>query len=318
MKFLFSSLIFFFLFSFSLKLQGQGNGRVFNKENKTLFFIREGAILDSNRNDLLLVRGNIFYRGRKEKRDSIAFLFKNKGVFKNKLSYLFAPDLQKSIYTFNKGRIYAGKGINIHNFLLEIRPEDGGKYRFLTGEEEEEVATALGNLSESELAALAVLLLDLPEIQERTGPLITDEQLIPSQGIIGILKPAWRNDDRSEWTWDGRIMKPGWGDRPEDEWVFNGESIVPYWDIREDQEWSWDGQILKPAWGEFPDHTYIYDGYTLKPYWDEESTERVWIIDGDKVRPKWINDPNMEYIIEGKFPVPLIALIVLGYADRPR
>ncbi len=296
--------------------RSQGDGRVFNRDHETLFQIERGQLVDSAK-IRFTIKGNVIFSGTSSDRDSIAYMLKTRGIFSRKISYLYYPDAAKVKYSISRGVIYYGRGLNSYNQVLKIVKEGEKNYRFYAGKEWEEVALALGNFSEAELMAIAISLLKIPSVSEIAGPLITEEQLIPAQGIIGVIKAAWRNDAYSEWTWDGRMLRPRWGNRPEDEWIFNGNSIVPYWGIEGESEWTWDGRVLKPAWGEFPDHTYTFDGYTLKPRWDD-NPDRVWIIDGDRVRPKWINDPDMEFIIEGKVPVPLIALVVLGYADRPR
>ncbi len=305
-----------FAFLAQFPLRAQGDGRVFNRGRETLFQLEQGQVADSGK-IRFTIKGNVIFNGNSSDRDSIAYMLKTRGIFSRKISYLYYPDADRVKYSISRGVVYYGRGLNSYNQLLKIVKEGEKNYRFYAGEEWQEVALALGDFSEAELMAVAVSLLKLPDVSEIAGPLITEEQLIPSEGILGVIKPAWRNDINSEWTWDGRMLRPRWGARPEDEWIFNGKNIVPYWGIEGEGEWSWDGQVLKPARGEFPDHTYIFDGYTLKPRWDD-NPDRVWIIDGDRARPKWINDPAMEYIIEGKVPIPLIALVVLGYADRPR
>lgn len=311
-------LLLFLTFAFLMQVpcRSQGDGRVFNRDGETLFQIERGQLVDSGK-IRFTIKGNIIFSGKSTDRDSIACMLKSKGIFSRKISYLFSPDAARVKYSISRGIVYYGRGLNAYNRLLKIEKEGEKNYRFYAGEEWQEVALALGDFSEAELIAIAISLLKIPAVSEIAGPPVTEEQLIPAQGIIGVIKPAWRNDVRSEWTWDGRMLRPRWSNRPEDEWIFNGRSIVPYWGMEGESEWTWDGQVLKPSRGEFPDHTYTFDGYTLKPRWDD-NPDRVWIIDGDRARPKWINDPAMEYIIEGKVPVPLIALVVLGYADRPR
>jgi hypothetical protein len=40
------------------------------------------------------------------------------------------------------------------------------------------------------------------------------------------------------------------------------------------------------------------------------------VIEDDLARPKWDNNPAREYRIEGEVPIPVIAIVVLGFADR--
>lgn len=307
--------IFSLLLTFSSISQAQEGGRFFDTQHNTVLSLNEGKVLNSAGEVMFSIQGNIIFKGESTKREDILYLYKANDFFSNKTSYIYDRDMKNIQYSLRAGKIFYGSEMYDSRLLLTIKKQGKKRYEIFAGEAQEKVGYGIGDMDEIGLVAIVLGYLEQEEVKQIVGDIADKNELIPREGILGIIKPAWESNFYREWSWNGRVLEPRWGNRPEDEWVFDGDKIKPYWGANVNGGWSWDGQVLRPLWSQDTDYTYIYDGYTLRPYWDDD-VQNTWIIDGDIARPKWINDPKMEYQIEGEVPIPVIAIVILGFADR--
>lgn len=307
-------LIYFLAGILSLPLEAQRGGRFFNSDHEGIFGVHQQKVLDSAGNVMFSAKGKIIFKGNSTDNADILFLLKTKDIFSRKVSYLYDRKMDDVQYSLRQGNLFAGSEVQKDRLILSVTKEDG-RYTFRAGPKQKKVGYGLGEISEIELVGVMLAFTQRPEVQNEVPEIADRKELIPKEGIVGIIKPAWETNFYREWSWNGRKLEPRWGHRPEDEWIFDGKELRPYWGANVNFGFTWDGEVLRPTWGDDPDYTFHYDGYTLKPYWSDDP-EHSWVIDDDVVRPKWDNNPDREYQIEGEVPVPAIAIVVLGIADR--
>ncbi len=296
--------------------QGQENW-VIQYRGRNIFHFQNNQMSDSSGQILFTTKANLIFSGASKQSEDILYLVRSDDILSRETGNVYSPDMREVFYTMKKGRFYLGEEFNRERLLFTIK----GNSHYILGVFDGQADTLLAKISGNEwsntglVAGLIALNLyfGMDEKVVAAKPNIRD--YADEGNIIGSIRPAWYDDYQSEWSWDGHVLKPAWGNRPEDEWTFDGKSLRPYWDYNINQEWKWDGQFFKPAWNQNTDMIFEWDGQLLHPYW-EFRMEDEWIIEDGRARAKWSADSNHEWIIEGDMPIPVIALVILGFADR--
>lgn len=315
----------FFILSFWLLIFGiisigdtfsQAGARIFDNEGKAIFTVDEGKISDTSGNYLYNARGNIIFRGNSLQNEDIVYLLKSSDLFSKESGYIYNPTTTKVIFSIKKGKFYFGEGRYHENLAFYFEQKSEKQIEMFSGKTNEKIGVIFGGpLQNSELAITFLSCLHYFGIDTLFSPSIDIDSYLFDTKLQGVMHLTWSNGFYSEWIWDGRLLRPKWGNRPEDEWIFDGKYLRPYWGTAVQEEWVWENNILKPSWQEIPELTFIWDGSSIKPYWDYKN-EQDWVLNESSARPKWNNDYRLEWTIEGDFPIPLVALIVLGLADR--
>lgn len=311
-KVVFASLLLFL----PIGIIAQGTARMFDNNNQTVYFLRNGTVEDSIGRVIYTISGNTVFHGDSRERNRIAYLIKSRDVFAREIGYIYAPDGTEVLFTIHKGRFFYRTGRFQDQLLLTMDNNFARQVVMKDGKSGEKTATAIGtNLTNTDLVALFLAWADQAPIQEtiRQKQHVQEEAL--NQNVKGIIKLNHANRWYHEWEWDGRVLKPRWGARPEDEWIFDGEIFRPYWGRHITEEWKWDGTELKPFWEDIPALTFTWDGHSIKPMWDYRE-EDDWIITDSLAYPRWNRHIKFEWRIEGEVPIPVIAMVILGFADR--
>ncbi len=312
-RYLFFLLIVVFLMPLA---HGQENW-VIQYKGHNIFHVQNHQISDSAGQVLYSIRANLIFSGASNKSEDMLYLVRSEDMLSRETGIVYSPDMRSVFYTTKKGRFYLGDEFDRNRLLFSLK----GNSHFILGVFDGQADTLLAKISGKEWSNTA-LVAGLIALNLYFG---MDEKVVAAKpdirdyadegNIIGSIRPAWHDDYQNEWAWDGHVLKPSWSERPEDEWTFDGKSIRPYWSYDINQEWKWDGQFLKPAWNQNTDLIYEWDGTLLHPYWEFRMDDE-WVIENGRARPKWSTDSSREWIIEGDIPLPLIALVILGYADR--
>jgi len=286
-------------------------------DGSILLSVRDHLILDGQGRPMFNMRGNIIFFGNGQANEDMAYLVRGRNLFARETGIVYDPSMEQALFSMRKGRFYLGGDLDPNRLLFRVK--GNGEYIFgiFDGLTDSLLAEVEGRGWTNVNLVAALILLnnyyrqDSVVIAERP-----DISLYADEGeVIGMIRPAWRDDFLQEWTWNGHVLKPFWGNRPEDEWTFDGKYLRPYWGFDRMEEWAWDGEFLKPAWNNDPKFIYQWDGELLRPFWEYRQSEE-WVIEDGNARPKWSTDPNREWIIEGEVPLPVIALVILGFADR--
>jgi hypothetical protein len=204
--------------------------------------------------------------------------------------------------------------------MLSIKVRDDGVIIVRESIDNEIIGAIAGKrLTNAELIAALhqfVLHYDLDKkTNERLETYYDETAPVASNSEGSIIRLRWTNNPYMEWVWDGKILKPRWGMRQEDEWEFDGKYLKPVWGYAAQSEWSWDGSILKKFWSNDTKDQWIWDGQMLRPYWESDS-KKEWSFDGEIFKPYWHSDPQREWEVIGEIPIPVIAIVVFGVADR--
>lgn len=314
--FLYLKVLFYLAFGLAItSVFGQGSARFYTPDDQLLFTLQNTRVADSNGTVLFTVANNIVFQGDSRDNEDMAYLLESTDLTGKRIGYIYKSD-RELLYSFRKGRFYLGDNLNAQNHFLNIKiipdkrvnlenPQNGELMGYGTG----------GNWSNAELLAIFLAYVERGYVGELVKQRMEVANQVKEDGIKGLIYKEFAPGFYHEWEWDGRILKPRYGNRPEDEWIFDGTYLRPYWGIGPRSEWVWDGQILKPYWQQIQELTFMWDGYSLRPYWDYRK-EDEWIIEGDLARPKWNIDHRLEWRIKGEIPIPVIALVILGFADR--
>lgn len=305
------------LWLLAVVVYGQGKGRVVDAAGNTLFSLDDNRVVNARNEVLFTISGNILFYGNSLSKDSIAYLVRTRDVFGKKLGYIYGSSTSDILFSVSRGQFFAGTGRFADQLLLEMHTTNQRQVVFIDGQTDDTIGTCIGQgLSAQEWSALFLTWMEggMPGERKRVEEGL--EQQARSRGqVIGRMKLSVDSGFYFEWIWDGQRMKPRYGNRPEDDWIFDGRYIRPYWGLARQEEWEWDGQYLKPSLQDVPELTFIWDGTSIRPFWDYRQ-DLDWIIEGNIAYPKWDRTFEREWEIEGEFPVPLVALIVLGIADR--
>lgn len=299
-------------------LYGQESARIFDMDDNLLFSYSNDQILSSSNEVLFTLSGNIVFYGDSRDKDDFAYLIRETDVFDKKLGYIYEGTGAEVLFSVHKGKFFQGTGRFNDQLLLTMDNSQGGMRVLMVDAMENDTIgySIAGSISAQAWCAIFLTWMESGKVGERLRlEQELEEQARTGDDIIGRVKLEWDSGFYYEWEWDGKRLRPRWGNRPEDEWVFDGETLMPYWGNALQDEWNWDGQYLKPAWGEVPELTFIWDSTSFRPFW-EYREDMDWIIDENLAYPKWDRSYEREWTIEGTIPIPIVAIVVLGIADR--
>ena len=290
--------------------------------------LRDGKIYGGPDQVVNSILGNTFYDGESTDREDILYLIGVTEPFGKKDQFVYFEDGRQIAFTMARGVLYLGEVFDpeLEKLLIVLPPEENF-YQIRSGLDNAYLGTIASNdpLRPAELFACLhqyVLHYNLDrQINDRIAALYPDTQFpmdgdsLNTRPLSGRMRPYMDSNPYYEWEWDGKTLKPVWGIRSEDEWSFDGQYIRPLYGLVSRQEWVWDGSMLKPYWAPEPGNQWLWDQNILRRFWNGNPDEE-WKINDGMVSPHWNPDPSRTWIVEGNFPLPLIALIVLGVADR--
>jgi len=269
--------------------------------------------------------GNTLYEGNSTAREAMVYLVGILDPFGKKDQYVYFSDGTEIAFTMGRGLLYFGELSDPDlETLLRVVPLEQGFWEIRSGINDQ----SLGVLAvEGELRAAEwftclhqyVLHYNLDrQVNARIAALypgIGTGTGADSMPVGGRMRLYLDGNPYYEWEFDGKILKPVWGIRSDDEWSYDGQYIRPVFGLVSRQEWVWDGRMLKPYWSPEPANQWIWDNGILRRFWNNNPDEE-WRLQDGLVGPHWSQDPTRTWVVEGNFPLPLVALIVLGIADR--
>lgn len=272
--------------------------------------------------------GNTVYQGESTAREDMVYLVAVQEPFGKKDQYIYFQDGQQEAFTISKGVLYLGNKFNedLEKLIVFSPPYDNTYYDLYSGLDNAYLGTiaATEQLRPAELFLCLhqyVLHYDLDRLVNARIQTLYPGTTSPGDSLTaqvnqGRMRPYMDTNPYYEWEWDGKTLKPVWGIRSEDEWSFDGQYIRPLFGLVSRQEWIWDGTTLKPYWNPDPGMQWIWDRGILRRFWNGLPEEEWKITEDGMVSPHWSYDPTRSWVIEGQFPLPLVALIILGVADR--
>jgi hypothetical protein len=315
----------------------------FVDSNSIIGRISEGQVFIGPGEAAYFVLGNTLYEGPKPDRDRILFLMGTTELFPKRPELVFFANGEDVAYSWRKGRLSLGRPSEYEELeiMLEVRdlsdkdvkkPGDRRRYGIYDWADGAWLGTVASPypIRPAELIAclhLYVLHYDLDRrVNDRLMAMtdmgasgespMGDSLAMDSMGVdsLGTDQPMggriylpYGGPD-FEWIWDGEYLKPAIGLRAEDEWRYDGRYITPVFGNTREQ-WQWDETILKPAWSANPEMQWTWQNGTLRP-------NQEWRYVDGRVRLTYNPDPRRTWEVEGDVPLPLIAMVVLGFANR--
>ena len=297
-------------------LKSQGVGKVFSAEGGVLLSLQDNQ-LTAGDSVVFSLRNNLIFNGDSYRNEDLLFLLKTDDVFSRENGYIYNNNKSKIIFSMKSGIFYLGNERRESTELIYVEKIDENTVNLINTTDDKVVAIFKGkDYQNTELVAsilaTAYGLGMVDSLRKKTDVTFYTQPT----GEKAIIKPFFNAPAYFEWEWDGRILRPRWGSRPEDEWIFDGKYLRPYWGTAAREEWVWDGKMLKPYWQHIPQLEFIYEDGHIYPFWEYRANDD-WVFEEDKIRPKWSHDLRKQWIIEGgPVPIPILAIIVLGIADR--
>ncbi|MBC8046998.1 MAG: hypothetical protein H7Y00_09405 [Fimbriimonadaceae bacterium] len=310
-----------FCFCLSAKTLAQQNDILLFIDSVTIIGRINGDKIFISENDIAYtIQGKIIYKGTEINSDNILLIADVRDVFSKKTGIVYQQDSKTVQYITQKSAIYLGDyPINTYyERLVFMEQKNDSLILLYNGIDESMIGFIEGkNVSSTQIVAAAYLYIKHYKLDEQVHAVaeqkLAEEETAVSQN--GVIKQKYGNNIYYEWVWDGKILKPAWGNRPEDEWKFDGKYLQPSWSLDPQSEWVWDGSILKPYWDNSSQNQWTWDGNILKPFWDS-NPDKMFILEETTMRPMWSYDTSHQWEIEGNIPLPVIALVVIGIADR--
>ena len=296
-------------------LKAQGVGKVFSAEGGVLLNLQDNR-LTAGDSVVFSLRNNLIFNGDSYRNEDLLFLLKTDDIFSRENGYVYNNNKSRIIFSMKSGQFYLGNDRRESTELIYVEKIDENTVNLINTDNEVVAIFKGKDYQNTELVAsilaTAYGLGMVDSLRKKTDVTFYTE---PTGGKA-IIKPFFNAPAYFEWEWDGRILRPRWGSRPEDEWIFDGKYLRPYWGTAAREEWVWDGKMLKPYWQHIPELEFIYEDGHIYPFW-EYRAEDDWVFEEDKIRPKWSHDLRKQWIVEGgPVPIPILAIIVLGIADR--
>lgn len=282
--------------------------------------INEGKVYTSESTIAYSVQGKIIYEGNIIDQKHIAYIVDVADFFSKKTGVVYQPDGKTVEYICQKSELFLGDyPINkLYERLLFMEKKSDSIIEVLHGIDEQKIGSIEGkNISTAELLAAAHLYIKHYQIDEDVSEIVAHKLDIEANQSPagGTIRPLYGNNFYQEWSWDGNTLKPTYGYRNEDEWTFNGKYFQPVWGMDPQSEWVWENNILKPSWNKDSENEWIWDENVLKPFWDS-NPDKMFLYEDGIVRPYWSFDQNAQWEVEGDLPLPVIAFVVLGIANR--
>lgn len=300
------------LFFQSCLLYGK-DGFVYLSGKQPLFYITDNEVYTGDKQQqLYTVKGNIFFTGGTDDRQSIFLLATTMNTAEEKLNYLYPKDSREPVLTYNNNTFSNGKRNEeeLASNLLVYCQKSGKWMAFYSGINDSllayytydslpafvNVITAYTLINKYNLAA---------ELQ-KTKPLAESPQ-------FSVIKPVWVNIIDNEWVWDGKILRLRWNNDPRFFWTFDGQIIKPLYNNNINFQYQWDGEYFKPLWRTSRNEEWVWDGRQIKPVWSTDWATQ-YVIENNIIKP-WSNvHSDREWRIDGSIPIPIIILIISGLA----
>lgn len=287
---------------------------IFSADSTLLFRIGDTQIRNEHDSVLYTINGNIIFEGDSRDRAHMLYLLRSTDFFSREVGLVHNPTMSETYFSLHRGRIHLGPDPTLEYLLLDVKKTDE---EVVVQDNRGDIRARwmMTNRSLGNATMLAVLIA-LVQHYGKDSLLLGTETAFRED--LAVIRPYW-NDvyhvGYHEWTWDGKTLRPRYGNRPEDEWTFDGRYLRPTWYREFGEEWEWHEDRLEPSWVADPELTHVWDGRTLRPLWGSD-LDREWLIEGGRAKPKWSTDFKQEWVIEGEVPVAIIAIVVLGIADR--
>lgn len=263
--------------------------------------------------------GNMIYSGDTATRTTSVFAVDAKDILGNKTGVVFQADGKTVQYIIMKSSVYLGDHPvdKDNDILLTLQAQNDSILLVTHGWYPDSILGVIEGRFTSQVQIVAAMHLYIRHYA--LDDAVRAHLQVLAAGSLGaaggLIHPTYDRGPYFEWIWDGEVLKPYWGFRPEDEWTFDGKYLKPVWSADAQSEWVWDGQIMKPFWNQNVEQQWIWRDGQLKPFWDS-NPDLQWILEEGTMRPMWRFNTLEEWTISGDVPLPVIALVVLGYADR--
>jgi len=311
--------VFFGLIVFGcMPLFSQSNIFFFIDSSTIIGNLLNGQVYVSETEIAYTVQGNIIFKGDSKEKEQIFFTVDAKDIMSKKVGLVFQDDAKTVQYMTQNGNFFLGDHpMADYKRLLYFKQVNDSMYEVKSGIDTSLLGVIEGQFgSQAELVAAAHLYIThyhldiaVKDIIERSEPM---DEMGSGENVI---RPYYDRGMYYVWVWDGEILKPAMGYRPEDEWKFDGRYLKPVWSLDPQSEWEWDGKILKPTWDNSAQNQWIWEDNVLKPYWDP-NPDRMWVLEETIVRPMWNFNTSLQWEVTGSVPLPVLALVLLGRADR--
>lgn len=265
------------------------------------------------------LQGNTIFKGPTTDKQDILFTTDLRDPFSKRAGVVYQSDTKTAEYIALRNAVYLGDfPIDKNNDrLLTFDALNDSTFRVVSGIDSAELGIIKGRISTAaEFVVAAHLYISHYDLAGKlnSGQAVQRGEVDIPEGVATI-RPLYDRGPYYEWEWDGHTLKPAWGYRPDDEWTFDGQYLKPAWNMDPQAEWIWDGKVLKPYWETTSQNQWIWDNDVLKPYWDSDP-DKMWTLEDGIMRPMWNYTPELEWQVDGDIPLPVIALVVLGFADR--
>lgn len=264
--------------------------------------------------------GNSLYSGVSEAREDLLYLIALTDPYGRKDEAVYFDDARQVAFSMSRGELFLGQVSEPDlERLLRVSAWQDGFYQVSDGQSDAYLGTiaVAAPLRAAELFSCLHSYVLHYDLDQQVNARI--DERFPATGngqpSAGRIRPLQGNNPYYEWEWDGRVLKPSWGVRSEDEWSFDGRFIRPLFGVVSRQEWVWDGRLLKPYWDPEPSRQWIWDYNSLRPFWNASPADE-WVLQDSVLRPRYNADPGFAWVIEGNIPLPLLAMVILGLADR--
>ncbi len=295
---------------------------VFDGNEKQILTLKEnGQLTDSQNGSVYFTtKGNIVFKGASNDKRNIHLLLQSTDIFGSQPGKVFNGSMRKVLFMVAGGKFYLGDKIDqVNSNEIAYFNRDAEGFSVLKSSVDDRVLAMVtpGEISNIQLTAIFFQIYESQKLEVAVQEQQEENYQVAVDRNEGTIRPYWGSRLNNEWMWDGRTLKPKWGNRPEDEWLFDGESLKPYYQSNLDDEWLWDEstQNFKNAWRNGKRDEWMWEEGVLKPYWDADLKSH-FVLEGNTVKPYWGHRPEQEWVIDGYLPLPIIALVVLGLADR--
>ncbi|HET8963079.1 MAG TPA: hypothetical protein VFM99_04235 [Chitinophagales bacterium] len=315
------SLIVIIFISTCFQLIGQTSNELFLFiDDSTIIGKISGNNVQTSENSIdYTLQGNIIFKGESKKTTDILFVINAKDVLGKKAGIVYQNDSKTVQYISIKGNFYFGDYPIQEELdkLLSLEKLNDSTILIKSGINDSVLGEIRGkSFNTPKLIIAAHIYIMHFELDQQVIHQIQQFSESSGSSLGGIIRLLNNSNYYFEWQWDGKTLQPLNGSRPEDEWKFDGKYFRQVWNLDPQNEWVWENNILKPSWDSNPETQWYWENNTLRKYWTPEP-ENTWVLDENIIRPMWNYNPNAEWEIIGEVPLPVIAMIILGIADRP-
>lgn len=291
------------------------------------FFIDSNTIIGNLLNNQVYVseteiaytlQGNIIFKGDSKSTDNILFTINAKDILSKKVGLVYQNDAKTIQYLTQNGEFFFGDHpMYDDKKLVAFKTVNDSLFEIYSGIDQKLLGVVEGKFESQVQIVMAAYMyikhFHLDELVKEQIEINTGNDSITDG--FSMISPLIDRGPYYVWEWDGKTLKPSFGYRPEDEWKFDGRYLQPAWSLDPQSEWEWDGKILKPTWDNSAENQWIWEGDILKSFWDP-NPDLTWKLEDGVVRPMWNFNSSMQWEIQGNIPLPVIALVILGKADR--